>query len=395
MYKTISSRLTAFSNPDGGHLNRYIEKKAVITKSFCEDIILHDQVLVPTQDYLTACGLILVIGEKGFIDLLERDKLKFIRTRGGFGFVSGKGPAELGVYNFGKQHPINSPIEESAEAALTVIGDRIRDKKKLRNVIVENSFSAEWGTILKAVKRESTQDLKFTNLWKSEYESNSPDFILLRPMKKTQIRVIGPGHDPKRNIGDALLALALYNSDLYLAEEYECQSISPFYPVGDLLEIKQSRLSRNTGHSHKLWSLLEVNGVPDLSQIDLAQGSNLKDILNAATNRDAEDFRDWFHANRKLSEKEILREYLGVVQRVPWIQKLPAKALRFVITSGFGLVPLLGQAISFFDSFIVDRLFRGKSPKFFIDDLTNATGNLKLQEAVKLSRAAEGGADKD
>ncbi len=380
MYRTVSSRLTALFNADGGHLQRYIDRRTIITKSFCEDLILHDQILVPTQDYLAACGLILIVGEKGFIELLERDKLKFVRTSGVFGFISGKGPGEIGVVlDPSKQRPQDSPIEQSADAALRVIEDRIKEKKKLHEVIVRNSYSIEWTTILKAVKRESIQDLKYTQTWKSEYESNSPDFIVLPATNNVQGRVIGPGFDPKTNVADTLLALTLYNSDLYLAEKFEVQDISPFYPIGDLLEIKKNRLLKATGYSDKLWTLFEINGVPDLSQIDLTQGSNLSDLLEVVTDKNAKDFRDWFHKNQELSEKEILHEYLGVIQQVPWIQRLPSKALRFAVISVSGLVPILGLAISFFDSFIVDKLFRGRSPKFFIDDLTNIKGNLELQ----------------
>jgi hypothetical protein len=380
MYRTVSSRLTALFNPDGGHLQRYIDRRAIITKSFCEDLILHDQILVPTQDYLTACGLILIIGEKGFIELLERDKLKFIRTRGGFGFISGKGPGEIGIFGDpSHQKPLDAPLEQSVEAGLRVIEDKIREKEKLHEIIVQNSLLIEWNAILKAVKQESIQDLKYAETWRSEYESNSPDFIILPKTDKIQVRVIGPSYDPKTNVADTLLALTLYNSDLYLAKKFECQDISPFYPIGDLLEIKNNRLLKATGYSYKLWTLLEINGVPDLSKIDLRQASNLRDILEVATNKNAKDFRDWFHKNQELSEKEILREYLSVLKQIPMIQRLPSKALRFVVTLGFGFIPGLGQAISFFDSFIVDRLFRGKSPKFFIDDLTSVTGSLKLQ----------------
>ncbi len=379
MYKTVSSRLTAFWNVDGSHLTRYIERRSVIIKSLCEDLILHDQILVPTQDYLTACGLILIIGEKGFIELLERDKLKFIRTRGGIGFISGKGPAELGCFSTPKNHhPSDSPIERSADAGLKVIGDRIKEKKKLHELIVQHSLPIESSIILEAVKRESVQDLKCTNLWRPEYESNDPDFIILPKSNKISVQVMGT-NDPKENIKNALLALAFYNSDLYLAEKFECQDISPFFPIGDLLDIKEERLSKSTGYSDKFWTLLEVNGVPNFSQIDLTQGSNFSDFLNVTTNKNAKDFRNWFHTNKELSEKEILREYIGALQQVPWIQNLPSKTLRFIVTSFAGLVPVLGQAISIFDTFIVDRLFRGKSPKFFIDDLTNIKGNLKLQ----------------
>jgi hypothetical protein len=380
MHRTISSRLTALFNPDGGHLQRYMEKRSVITKSFCEDLILHDQILVPTQDYLTACGLILIIGEKGFIELLERDKLKFIRTRCGFGFMSGKGPSEIGIFSDpNSQRPIDSPIEQSVADGLKVIESKIKEKTKLHEIIVQNSFSVEWATILNAVKRESIQDLKYTKLWNAEYESNNPDFIILPATNKIQVRVIGPGHDPKRNIADTLLALTRYNSDLYLAERYKCQDISPFYPVGDLLNIKENRLLKSSGYSDNLWNLLEINGVPDLSQIDLTCGSTLGDLLKISSNKNAKDFRDWFHANKELSEKEIFREYIGILNQVPWIQRLPSKALRFVVSTGFGLIPGLGHAVSLLDTFIIEKLFRGKSPKFFIDDLTKITGDIKLQ----------------
>jgi len=144
LYKTVSSRLTAHFNTDGGHLQRYLQRKPQIAKSLCEDLILHDQVLIRTQDYLTACGLILTVGEKGFIDLLERDKLKFIRTRGVWGLLSGKGPAEIGVAYANQQHPSVAPIEESVQAGLRVIEDRINDKNKLQQVIVQNSIPIEW-----------------------------------------------------------------------------------------------------------------------------------------------------------------------------------------------------------------------------------------------------------
>jgi hypothetical protein len=380
MYRTVSSRLTAHFNKDGGHLQRYLERKPQIVQSLCEDLILHDQVLIRTQDYLTACGLILIIGEKGFIDLLERDKLKFIRTRGVCGLISGKGPAEIGiVYATRSEHPSVAPIEESVQAGLRVIEDRINDKNKLQQVIVQNSIPIEWDIILKAVNRESIEDLRYTKVWEPQHESNNPDFFVLPKTKNINIRIIGPGFQPKNDIQDAALALILYNSDLYLAEKFDCNDISPFYSIGDLLDIKQKRLSRHTGYSDKLWTLLEIAGVPDFSQVELSEASHMSDLLKVSTSKNAKQFRDWFHPNASLDEKEILREYLGVVQQVPWVQKLPAKGLRFAATTALGFFPGLGQAASFFDTFIVERLFKGKSPKFFVDDLTKIWGDLKLK----------------
>ena len=153
---------------------------------------------------------------------------------------------------------------------------------------------------------------------------------------------------------------------------------SPFFPNVDLLELKNKRIMRNCNTSKKIWTLLEINGVPDLSKIDLSKEANLLKFLKVVNNKNSNDFRAWFHNNKDLDEKEILKEYLGVLQQVPTIDKIPSKSLRFVSTSILGLIPVVGQLASFFDSFVINKLFKDKSPKFFIDDLTNFTGNLKL-----------------
>lgn len=62
-YKVISGNLTAHTNNDGTHLVNYINKKQQIAKSLCEELILHNQINIPIQDYFTACGLLLILGE--------------------------------------------------------------------------------------------------------------------------------------------------------------------------------------------------------------------------------------------------------------------------------------------------------------------------------------------
>jgi hypothetical protein len=78
MYRNIASRLTAHFQVDGSHLNRYLDRRSVVQKSLLEELVLHDQILIPTPDFLTADGLILITGEKGMIDLLESERFRFI-----------------------------------------------------------------------------------------------------------------------------------------------------------------------------------------------------------------------------------------------------------------------------------------------------------------------------
>src|SRR5688572_20489071 len=89
MFKALAGSISATFNLDGNHLDRYLVRKEQVISSLFEDLILHDHVLIPTQDYLTAAGLTLVLGEKNFIELLEANRIKFLRTKGVFGYLRG------------------------------------------------------------------------------------------------------------------------------------------------------------------------------------------------------------------------------------------------------------------------------------------------------------------
>lgn len=73
MFKTLSGRLSAVFNLDGGHLQRYLDRGDHIRKTLCEELILHNNLAIPTQDYLAACGLALLMGERPLITLLVRE----------------------------------------------------------------------------------------------------------------------------------------------------------------------------------------------------------------------------------------------------------------------------------------------------------------------------------
>ncbi|MEI7636827.1 MAG: hypothetical protein WCJ37_05935 [Syntrophus sp. (in: bacteria)] len=195
-----------------------------------------------------------------------------------------------------------------------------------------------------------------------------------------QVRVIGPGAKPAENPVDALLALASYNVELHLSRTFSCDTTSSSSPIGDLLEIKARRLAGATVKSANLWSLLEVNGIPELGEANLADKDTLADFLRTRSTRNAEQFREWFHKNGELKEREVLREYISLLREVPWVQSLPLKVLRFVVTTGLGFIPPIGQVVSFLDTFMVEKVFRGRSPRFFVDDLSTFYGRIKLQQ---------------
>ena len=79
--EVLAGDLSATFNLDGGHLHRFIERRVRIAQVVCEQLLLHDQILIPTQDYVAAAGLIRILGERNVISLLEANQLRFVRMR--------------------------------------------------------------------------------------------------------------------------------------------------------------------------------------------------------------------------------------------------------------------------------------------------------------------------
>ncbi|AFY75061.1 hypothetical protein Syn7502_03177 [Synechococcus sp. PCC 7502] len=379
MFKVLAGNLSAIFNLDGKHLDRYLQKKEMIKNSICEELILHDQIFIPTQDYLTACGLILVLGEENFISLLEDKRIHFLRLRGVFGYVKGTGVdgTLLTFIDPDSKRPQDSSIEKSIEIGLSVISTQVTEKNKITDLLIKESTPLEMSTVLDAIKCDSFRDLRATSLWKDKYNFSNKDLLALPGMEDMQVRVIGPGTNPKIDPVDALLALALFNIELYLSIKFECASSSSGSPLGDLIDIKLDRLVEQSVRSKNIWSLLEINNIPDLGNLDLTDECNFKDLLKVIRSQNANEFRKWFHDRKTLDEREIFKEYVGLLSEVPAIQTLPSKAIRFCVGNGLGFVPVIGQVFSFIDTFLLEKFLQGNSPRYFIEDLKKFRGKIK------------------
>jgi hypothetical protein len=123
MLKILAGSLSATFNIDGRHLERFGERRALVVRSLCDHLLLHDQILIPTQDYLTAAGLVRILGQQNVITLLEEERLHFVRLRGFFGYVRGSGPDGRLVATkdpTGKM-PYSSAIDQSIDMGLETI----------------------------------------------------------------------------------------------------------------------------------------------------------------------------------------------------------------------------------------------------------------------------------
>lgn len=76
-------------------------------------------------------------------------------------------------------------------------------------------------------------------------------------------------------------------------------------------------------------------------------------------------FKDWVRSVNP--DEDLLRSYLIDISSKGWIERLPAKSLRYVLTAALDAgYPLAGRAAGFLDNFIVEKLFSGWRPNHFV-----------------------------
>lgn len=81
----------------------------------------------------------------------------------------------------------------------------------------------------------------------------------------------------------------------------------------------------------------------------------------------AERFKKWLHSVNP--DEGLIRAYLKDVSADGWIQRIPAKIVRYLLATAAGaLSPGAGVAAGFADSFIIDKLLGGWLPSHFVKE---------------------------
>lgn len=141
------------------------------------------------------------------------------------------------------------------------------------------------------------------------------------------------------------------------AQKSSSLSVSPAESI--IISCKQKDvLSRYTSDVCQIREF-EKLGVSSFASIAEVVDSGEKSIDDICTLLDsAQEFKTW---KRSLSsESDFLVEYNNALKsNLPWVQRLPIKWARFIVTSAVGLIPAVGSIagpiLSGFDAFVLDK----------------------------------------
>jgi hypothetical protein len=335
-----------------------------------EGILLYEKVTVPTQDFLTLSVLVGVLGEDAVTDLIDNGILDFIRVRGGLSYIGNGG----GIKSYkitqrsGDESAFCAPLEETISWALSGLNVKLKNPH-LQGVVAANTLELDSDDIFAEVKHETYVDVLNSDELRREFGIRNEDMNHLAGVGPTGVRIYGgPDGSWQGDEIDIVMALAATNLELRLIEMASCNDASTAAPIGQLIKAKALRsFGREVAESFT--EFREIADVPDIGEAILEKHISIRDVVNLARIRDAEQFRAWFHENCRTDAINTAREYSRLLKAVPAVQSFSGRGIRFIATTLVGLHPLAGPFASAIDSFFLDKWLRGYSPKFFIDEL--------------------------
>lgn len=156
-------------------------------------------------------------------------------------------------------------------------------------------------------------------------------------------------------------------ADLTLASFYGGDFVTSA-TTSSIIRIRHVELLRRAGINADALSQFHSVNFPDCptlrEAIDAGERS-FDDFLRLLDK--ASRFKEWMAGVSP--DEGLVRTYLRDVTATGWVQKLPVKSLRYVITAAIEVAnPIAGVAAAIGDSLLVEKIFGGWRPNHFVDN---------------------------
>ena len=253
---------------------------------------------------------------------------------------------------------VNSPELKALRALLHDLSSNVPNVKKavvlaLRDLHNIHASPTDFSVKLHQIREDTVKA-----------ETNIPEVMNLSETESHEI------------IQRALFRLAAINQSLAYMERF---SALCGYNDKDLsiFEEKLNFLAREyepDAYASRFNRVLEIKGFPDVELIAQEGRLRLDKILEIRETKEGKEFREWLAGLNSVTDDEM-REQLESFKTAAgnFLAGMKGKALRLLITSGVGLVPVVGNVVgtlaSALDSFIVEKILPSSGPVSFVNNL--------------------------
>lgn len=360
-------------------LARFTSTMTPALHALIENLILYEELVVPTQDFLIIPALHRALGEPSLRALLESRAIRFCRMKGMIAFspTAGLFPGAINRSD-GQTYPFAADIDWTVAWACNDFA-RATDPDPLVSAIHSVTTEVESTMVVSSISSEVTADLidsaELRNCFGLPADWRRPE------LPGNTVHLYGGPTIPSAHPEiDAVLAAAQCNAEIDLANRAKCNDIASATPLDAVLRAKTRREGR-----HEIGAaLLDVADLPNFAPLVLDGRFPLSDLLKLRESRDAKEFRRFFHDNFDSPDtKDITDAYYALLRDVRDLDSTAGRILRALfwtgastaagLTAGGALGAAVGVAGSLVDSFLVSKIRLSGSPKLFLDRLRLAS----------------------
>lgn len=317
------------------------------------------------QECFDFCSIIKVGGrdrepdyEALFFEALEKGSGKRGKSRR----IGNRLFPEIEIIAYDKIVPIDKGIPEIARRDLD---NRILTKSAIKTAIEHFAptfqFPQEWE--FRVVRHKSGFNI-FTNInFDHLNESKSKDYF--------------PGPKSKLTRAFLLDTLLKANEDLFLSAYFNSELVTKSI-TSSIISLKCADIinrSQKNINIQELFQKTVITNAKTVREAINAGEKSFKDLLPLIER--SEKFKTWLKSQDR--DVNLIKEYYHSVTDETWIQKLPAKILRFSIFTGTGIFAdsmitgglgtVIGVASAAVDNFLLDRFYEGWKPNQYIDEI--------------------------
>ncbi|HKI85417.1 MAG TPA: hypothetical protein VKA53_01605 [Thermoanaerobaculia bacterium] len=177
-----------------------------------------------------------------------------------------------------------------------------------------------------------------------------------------------------RLVGSSLLALGRLNGRIETMEL--CSGVSGMEPdEAEFMSSKFEFLAREVDpkvQHERFDRLLTILDMPKLGDAFRDGTLNSSKFLKVRNSEECREFRQWLRELDEFGDEEIVERVTSLRARLGVrLQGGKARVARFILTSGIGMVPVVGQiagvAASGLDTFLIGKLLPASGPAVFLN----------------------------
>lgn len=346
--------------------NQEYEKNAII-KEVLNGLLLHDILVIRTENIVS---IISAFGLKDTLELVKTNRFELIDDLGNTPALSKKNDFSLTYLQHGTKNGGKAKNSfEFIESRFKKLDQDERDLLSLillnlekSNIIVDTKF------LNNKIDSEINYDLQNLSKKYQNFTTESKDKI-------TELDVYN------------VLRLSELNKSLIYSSHFQIDNISIDGAIKDLVSEKLSpmyneKITQDLSNDF-FKNIFHKKNIPSLVDLYLKKIITIHDYIDIISTLGSKKFRHWI-MEKDYSSQELEKDILS---SNPKISNKYIEYIRWGIPNTIGLVlPAVGIASSFTDSFLIDKLMKGWHPNLFLDEVLKQRTDKFIENHKKRER---------